>query len=198
MKFRFIFLYPIITLVGCNEIKTETNQVKPEEIIETAVVVKKIIEPLKEAEDFDFPIGKPDAKGYYNAQPFRKNNHLGDDWNGVGGGNTDLGDNVFAIGNVKVMFAEDIKGGWGNVVRIIHQRKGKMYESLYAHLDTILVKKDQILLKGSKIGTIGNAHGMYLAHLHLEVRESINMDIGNGYSKDKQGYINPTNFIKSN
>ncbi len=27
-------------------------------------------------------------RGYYNAQVFGKNNHLGDDWNGVGGGNT--------------------------------------------------------------------------------------------------------------
>ena len=26
---------------------------------------------------FDFPVGKPDAKGYYNAQPFMKNTHLG-------------------------------------------------------------------------------------------------------------------------
>jgi len=44
------------------------------------------------ADAFDYPVGKPDAKQYYNAQPFGKNYHLGDDWNGKGGGNTDLGD----------------------------------------------------------------------------------------------------------
>ncbi|WP_240642318.1 hypothetical protein [Nonlabens xiamenensis] len=28
---------------------------------------------------FDFPVGKPEAKGYYNAQAFGVNDHLGDD-----------------------------------------------------------------------------------------------------------------------
>ena len=32
---------------------------------------------------FDFPVGKPDAVGYYNAQEFTENDHLGEDWNGV-------------------------------------------------------------------------------------------------------------------
>ncbi|MFM9984043.1 MAG: hypothetical protein ACKVOK_02335, partial [Flavobacteriales bacterium] len=49
------------------------------------------------AAGFDFPIGKPNAKGYYNAQGFGKNDHLGDDWNGIGGGNTDMGDPVYAV-----------------------------------------------------------------------------------------------------
>ncbi|MBL4587064.1 MAG: hypothetical protein JKX84_08430, partial [Flavobacteriales bacterium] len=29
------------------------------------------------SDGFDFPVGPPDAKGYYNAQPFGKNEHLG-------------------------------------------------------------------------------------------------------------------------
>ncbi len=37
------------------------------------------------ANAFDYPVGKPDAVGYYNAQPFGKNHHLGDDWNAVTG-----------------------------------------------------------------------------------------------------------------
>ncbi len=28
---------------------------------------------------FDFPVGKPNAKGYYNAQKFTENYHLGKD-----------------------------------------------------------------------------------------------------------------------
>lgn len=51
------------------------------------------------SDGFNFPIGKPDAKGYYNAQKFGENNHLGDDWNGNGGGNSDLGDEVFSCAN---------------------------------------------------------------------------------------------------
>ncbi len=147
---------------------------------------------------FDFPIGKPNAKGYYNAQKFRKNNHLGDDWNGINGGNTDLGDSIYTIANGYVSFAKDIGGGWGKVIRVIHKFKNHYYESVYAHCDTFKVKKGDFITKGTLIGTIGNANGIYLAHLHLEVRDDIFMDIGDGYAKDATGYLDPTEFIKNN
>jgi len=147
---------------------------------------------------FDFPVGKPDAKGYYNAQKFTVNNHLGDDWNGTGGGNSDLGDPIYAIGNGYVTFAEDYGGGWGNVIRVVHKYKGNYYESLYAHCDKISVKKGSFVTKGMQIGTIGNADGVYYAHLHLEIRDDIFMEIGGGYSKNTKGFLDPTKFIKSN
>ena len=40
------------------------------------------------AAGFDFPVGPPDAQGYYDAQSFGRNRHLGEDWNGNGGGNS--------------------------------------------------------------------------------------------------------------
>src|SRR5690554_7245335 len=87
---------------------------------------------------FDFPVGKPNAKNYYNAQAFGENYHLGDDWNGNGGGNTDLGDPIYAIANGYVISAKDIRGGWGNVIRIIHVlSNGEIYESIYAHCNEI-------------------------------------------------------------
>ncbi len=150
------------------------------------------------AKKFDFPLGKPNAKGYYNAQKFTKNNHLGDDWNGNGGGNSDLGDPIYSIANGYVSFAKDIKGGWGNVIRIIHQYKGKYYESVYAHCQTIKVNKGDLIKKGKLIGAIGNADGKYLAHLHLEIRDNIFMDIGGGYAKKTEGYLDPTKFIQKN
>ncbi|MEM6719023.1 MAG: M23 family metallopeptidase [Bacteroidota bacterium] len=150
------------------------------------------------AKGFDFPVGKPNASGYYNAQKFQVNDHLGDDWNGTGGGNTDLGDPIYAIGNGYVKFAEDYGGGWGNVIRIVHQYKGKYYESLCAHCDTMLVKKGDFVKKGAKIGTIGDADGAYYAHLHFEIRDDIFMEIGGGYSKNTKGFLDPTKFIKSN
>lgn len=148
---------------------------------------------------FDFPVGKPNAKGYYNAQPFGKNNHLGDDWNATTGGNSDLGDPIYSIANGYIVFAKDIKGGWGKVVRIIHKTPNHtFYESLYAHCDSILVKEGTYIKKGEQIATIGNAGGIYYAHLHLEIRDSINMPIGGGYSANTQGYLDPTIFIEKN
>lgn len=149
------------------------------------------------ATSFDYPVGKPDAKGYYNAQKFTKNNHLGDDWNAVTGGNSDLGHPIYTVANGYVKIAKDYGGGWGNVIRINHKLpNGKMIESLYAHCDTIFVKPKSWVKKGEKIGTIGNANGQYYAHLHLEIRDNINLPIGGGYSSDTTGYLDPTKFIE--
>ncbi|WP_438711597.1 M23 family metallopeptidase [Aquimarina muelleri] len=150
------------------------------------------------ATSFDYPVGKPNAKGYYDAQKFKENNHLGNDWNGLGGGNTDHGDSIYAIANGYVSFAKDIEGGWGKVIRIIHKYKGKYYESIYAHCNSIGVKEADFVKKGALIATIGNANGMYLAHLHLEIRDNIYMDIGRGYAKNTSGYLDPTKFINKN
>lgn len=151
------------------------------------------------AKGFDYPVGKPNAEGYYNAQTFGKNNHLGDDWNAESGGDTDLGDPIYSIANGYVSFASDIGGGWGKVVRIIHKTEdGKMIESLYAHCHEMKVKEGDWIEKGKLIGTIGNADGQYLAHLHFEIRDKIAMPIGGGYSKNQKGYIDPTDFINSN
>jgi len=151
------------------------------------------------SDGFDFPVGKPDAKKYYNAQAFGKNYHLGDDWNGTGGGNSDLGDPVFSCANGYVVFAEDIGGGWGNVVRVVHVISEKplvLVESLYAHLHEIKTKIGPIK-RGEQLGTIGNAGGIYWAHLHLEIRMEYDLPIGGGYSDITTGYTDPTAFIKA-
>jgi len=159
--------------------------------VDTFVFKKEYI-----ADHFDFPVGKPDAKGYYNAQGFTVNGHLGDDWNAVTGGNSDLGDPIYAIGNGYVKFAANFFGGWGNVIRVDHQLpNGQKIESLYAHCDTILVRKGDWIRRGQQIGTIGNVGGLYLAHLHLELRDSTEMPIGFGYADRVGGYLNPTKFI---
>lgn len=148
------------------------------------------------ADKFDFPVGKPNAKGYYNAQGFKKNRHLGDDWNGNGGGNTDLGDPIYSIANGYIKQAMYEGSGWGNVIRIIHKLPDGTYvESLYAHCDEMNVKAKQWVKRGEQIATIGNANGAYYAHLHLELRTTIDMELGGGYSTDTTGFVNPTWFI---
>jgi len=130
---------------------------------------------------FDFPVGAPDAKGYYNAQKFGQNNHLGDDWNGVGGGNSDLGDTIFATANGVCSEAVNFYGGWGKVIRIQHQTNSfEKYESLYAHMQSILVQKGDTIYRGQPIGAMGTAEGVYLAHLHFEIRDRWNHKLGGG------------------
>src|SRR5262245_5899247 len=76
------------------------------------------------ADGFDFPVGPPDARGYYDAQPFGQDQHLGSDWNGVRGGDTDLGDPVYAVADGVVSSAAHEGEGWGNVVRVVHRYRG--------------------------------------------------------------------------
>lgn len=51
--------------------------------------------------------------------------------------------------------------------------------------------------RGDFIGKIGNADGTYLAHLHLEIRDTLDLPLGGGYSAETSGYLSPSNFIKN-
>jgi murein DD-endopeptidase MepM/ murein hydrolase activator NlpD len=152
--------------------------------------------PAREAADcgFDFPVGAPDGTGYYDAQPFGKNDHLGNDWNGVGGGDSDLGFPVFAVADGTVLDATDHAGGWGNVVRVAHSC-GERVESIYAHLDRMYVVADAHVQRGQLIGTIGTAGGQYRAHLHFELRDR-HLPLGDGYSTDRSGYLDARDYIR--
>jgi len=206
MRMKLLLSILLIVLFACgNTEKQETSVTKKSPTsLPYQDSLRQIFQdhPLFIADGFDYPVNPPDAKKYYNAQPFGKNAHLGDDWNGTGGGNTDLGDPVFTIGNGIVVAAKNYGGGWGNVVRIVHflenHPKYQFVESVYAHLDEIKIADGTLIKKGQLIGTIGNANGQYWAHLHLEIRSGIEMPIGGGYSENTAGYLNPTTFIDAN
>lgn len=161
------------------------------------------------AEGFDFPVGIPDGKNYYIAQDFDEVNnsfggniHLGEDWNGTGGGNTDLGDPVYTIADGYVNYSTNEGPGWGNVVKITHKVCSTdttfFVESLYGHLDTIMVPQGTYVKKGQQIGTIGNADGAYWAHLHLELRIGALNGVGGGYeSTPPSFFLDPSDFIKT-
>ena len=154
------------------------------------------------ADGFDFPVGKPDAEGYYRARGYRPNGHLGEDWNGKGGGNTDLGDPVYAIAHGVVVFAQNFGHGWGNavIVRHAYEEGGKMkfVDSLYGHLDRILVRENQTLRRGQQLGTIGTGGGLYAAHLHLEIRKDIRVGMAqHRFPHDDTIYFSPFEFINA-
>ncbi|HKP46242.1 MAG TPA: peptidoglycan DD-metalloendopeptidase family protein [Pyrinomonadaceae bacterium] len=156
----------------------------------------------KIADGFDFPVGKPDAQGYYKARGFRAHGHLGEDWDGVRGGDTDLGSPIHSIGDGIVVFSRDCHMGWGNVVIIRHiYREGgiiKNIDSLYGHLQTIQVRRGQAVARGQQIGTMGTAHGLYDAHLHLEIRKNIEIGMSRAaFAPDFSNYYDPSQFIAS-
>lgn len=152
------------------------------------------------ADGFGLPVGIENGKRYYKARGMRPNGHLGEDWNGVGGGNTDLGDPVHSTGNGIVVYAQDFRAGWGNVVIVRHaylERGDVSYvDSLYGHLNSIAVREGQRVSRGQKVGTIGTAHGHYPAHLHFEMRKNIHVGMFRSmFARDYSVYFNPTQFI---
>jgi murein DD-endopeptidase MepM/ murein hydrolase activator NlpD len=158
-----------------------------------------LVAGLPTATRFDFPIGSENGAFAYNAQPFTENRHLGDDLNGIGGENSDLGDPVFAVADGEVIFADEAGPGWGNVIIVLHayEENGarKFVQSYYGHVETILVVPKQQVHRGEPIATVGTADGKYWAHLHFEMREFSTPFIGPGYREDTRGWINPSAFI---
>jgi murein DD-endopeptidase MepM/ murein hydrolase activator NlpD len=152
------------------------------------------------ADGFEVPVGRDGLKQYYKARGFRPNGHLGEDWNGAGGGDSDLGDPVYCTANGLVVFARNYRVGWGNVVIVRHAylENGKtlFVDSLYGHLNEILVQEGEILPRGKKLGTIGNNRGMYDAHLHFEIRKNIHVGMfRSSFSRNFDTYWDPTQFI---
>ena len=158
------------------------------------------------ADSFAYPIGKQEkvtaAKDekddWYNALDFGENNHLGEDWNKNSGGNTDCGEPVYSAANGVISFANDAGPGWGNVIIVTHVLPdGKKIQSLYGHLREI-IKVGGEVKKRELIGKVGNANGQYLCHLHFELRESNSRmwdRAGPGYSSDRDGWLDPSDFI---
>lgn len=177
------------------------------------------------ADGFDFPIGDVDGKGKYTAadgrvfsgwyvaagfaQTYELGIHTGEDWNGNGGGDSDLGQPVFATARGKVLFAGAAAKPYGNIVLIEHRyfRNGRVERvfSQYDHLRDVFVKKDQLVGRRERIGTIGKgADDVFPAHLHFELRRESMADVpvefwpssaGWTVEKVRQHYENPTPFI---
>lgn len=161
-------------------------------------------EKINLADGFDFPVGKPDAAGYYKARGMRLRSprHYGEDWNGRAGGDSDLGDPIYSMGDGIVTFAYDIRLGWGNVVIIRHAYRDpassqvKYCDSLYGHLNTIMTEVGKKVKRGEQIGTMGGNRGMYPVHLHFEVRHNLHIGMQRDSAPaDATNWADPTPFI---
>ena len=125
---------------------------------------------LPRAARFDFPLGSENAAMSYNAQHFTENHHLGDDLNGIGGENSDLGDPIYAIADGRVLLARDGGPGWGNVMIVLHayidpSQAGelKYVQSYYGHVEKMLARPGDEVRRGQQIATVGTANGRYFA-----------------------------------
>ncbi|WP_422824090.1 peptidoglycan DD-metalloendopeptidase family protein [Xenorhabdus entomophaga] len=90
------------------------------------------------------------------------------------------GQDILAAENGRVVYAGDDLRGYKNLIVIKHS---DTLLSAYANNNTILVNEGDIVLRGSKIATMGEDASS--AHLHFEIRE-------NGHSVD------PRNLLPSN
>ena len=154
------------------------------------------------AASLDTPMGSENGALVYNAQKFwemnekRGGHHTGDDLNGIGGMDTDLGDPVFAAGDGLVIYTGTPSPGWGNIVVLAHlDPKGNPLHTMYAHLLDISTTLGSLVARGEKIGTVGTARGYYPAHLHFETRASNGVDIGGGYSAQPLNRLDPAAVV---
>ncbi|MEA2105154.1 MAG: M23 family metallopeptidase [Bacteroidota bacterium] len=77
------------------------------------------------------------------------------------------GSDIFATGDGEIVEAGYSFYGYGNRVIIDH---GYGYQTIYAHLKDIKVKRGQKVTRGDVVGTLGNTGRSTGAHLHYEVR----------------------------
>ncbi|MFZ4482498.1 MAG: peptidoglycan DD-metalloendopeptidase family protein [Chthoniobacterales bacterium] len=154
----------------------------------------------RSADGFDMPVGPPNAVGYYRSRGLIVGHHMGDDWNGNGMGNSDLGAPVYATAHGLCIYARDARMGWGKTVIVRHvfweAGKWNYVDSFYTHMHQIFVREGQQIRRGQLVGSIGTNRGMYVAHLHFEIRKNLRIGVNQGsYRKDLTNYYKPYDFI---
>jgi murein DD-endopeptidase MepM/ murein hydrolase activator NlpD len=161
---------------------------------------------LSTADGFDYPVGKPDGKQYYVARGLRLREpiHFGEDWNGLGGGDTDMGDPIYSTADGVVMFSYNVGVGWGNVLIVRHAYRDpqsgqvKFCDSQYGHLKDRMVKVGEMVKRGQQIGTLGSNNGMYPAHLHFEIRHNLTTGMQReSVARTMENWADPRTFINS-
>jgi len=181
--------------------------------------------PYPVASGFSFPVGDGEGGGAYTdpaghryegwyvathlGDEYALGIHTGEDWNGRGGGDTDLGQPVMAVATGQVVVARRFPNPWGFVVVIEHivldGHEKRRVRSQYAHLSRIDVREGQVVRGRDTIGAIGkDPEGAYPAHLHLEIRSDLALgptywpsDHGRDGAWIRKHYLDPSAFIRA-
>ena len=162
--------------------------------------VEDILPSLPVTDEFDTPLRPPDGEGVSISLPFLEGGHLGEDWT-TAKGDAALGEPVYSVGDGWVSVAQDFENAFGKVVFICYRLPEGRYppfvEVMYAQLDSMDVAAGQFVKRGQRIGTVGNANGTYKAHLHWEVRQTVGLGIGPGFSTVRDGWLGPSEFLSA-
>jgi len=178
------------------------------------------------ADGFDFSVGDRDGKGGYQDRAtgqrysgwyvathfpdiYSYGIHTGEDWTGNGPPASDLGQEVHAVANGRVAFADFCGKLWGNVVMMDHvfyeNHEKKQIRSVYAHLHEIKVRTGQTVRRREVIATVGqDPDKLFAPHLHLELRWDQTLDPtywpssnGKDVAWVKEHYTAPSAFINN-
>lgn len=205
----------VALLVACAEGKCKYNNTQQES------------DSIHFSTGFDYPVGNKNGEGVYKGtdgkvydgwyvasgfldESYKKeygNYHPGEDWNGKGKGNTDLGQPVYSISEgrvIRVCNSHFFSLRKGKEVSIEHllPDSTRVY-SVYFHLGDVVVHEGEEVARRQKIGTIGTDYGKYLAHLHLEIRKNDHHCFywpggsEKAFQIIKNEYFNPSDFIRT-
>ena len=163
--------------------------------------VANILPSLPVVEETGTPLRPPDGEGAVVTLPFLfQGQHLGEDWS-TAKGDAAKGEPVYSIADGWVSVSQDFENAWGKAVFICYRlpegRWPSFVEVMYAQLATTDVQAGQFVKRGQQIGTVGNANGTYLAHLHWEVRQTVGLGVGPGFDTKRDGWLGPTEFLQA-
>ena len=77
---------------------------------------------------------------------------------------------------------------YGNVVFISHNIRGRVYTTVYAHMQSRGVSEGQRVSKGQYIGTMGSTGYSTGVHLHFEIHEGL-------WNNSKSNAVNPRKYV---
>ena len=225
MRFAVLVVFAL-GLLSCVSRSNDVSNSVTETLIDQDVFNAYMSQTEPIADGFDFPVGDTNGKGNYIdkvtggrhsgwtvatkfGEHYSLGIHPGEDWNGGGGGDTDLGQDVYAVARGRVVFAQDFGQPWGNMVVVDHTYfenfERRKVRSLYGHLLDISVSAGETVERRQLVGHIGkDPEQSFPAHLHLEFR--FDMQIPPTYWPSSNGkddawvaehYTSPTDFINA-
>jgi murein DD-endopeptidase MepM/ murein hydrolase activator NlpD len=114
---------------------------------------------------------------------------------------------VFAIASGTVISAAVQPGSWGNVIVVQHDpliTTGQVICSRYGHVDPMVVKTGDRVVRGQYIANVGNAFGRFAYHLHFDVSPTQILFSrpwdwpGTNKTRLEANYISPYKFLIAN